>query len=96
MNKNILTFEEYKKEYQKSIKNPEKFWEEKANDFTWQKKWDTVLDWDFSKPEIKWFEGGKLNVSYNCLDRHVKAGFGDQIALIWEGNEPKEDKSYTY
>ena len=89
MNKNILTFEEYKKEYQKSIKNPEKFWEEKANDFTWQKKWDTVLDWDFSKPEIKWFEGGKLNITENCLDRHLEKK-GEQIAIKWIANNPNE------
>jgi len=89
MNKNILTFEEYKKEYQKSIKNPEQFWEEKANDFTWQKKWDTVLDWDFSKPEIKWFEGGKLNITENCLDRHLEKK-GEQIAIKWIANNPNE------
>jgi len=98
MNKNILTFEEYKKEYQKSIKNPEKFWEEKANDFTWQKKWDTVLDWDFSKPEIKWFEGGKLNITENCLDRHLEKK-GEQIAIKWIANNPNEQGrclSYKY
>jgi len=98
MNKNILTFEEYKKEYQKSIKNPEQFWEEKANDFTWQKKWDTVLDWDFSKPEIKWFEGGKLNITENCLDRHLEKK-GEQIAIKWIANNPNEQGrclSYKY
>ncbi|MDG2059894.1 MAG: acetyl-coenzyme A synthetase N-terminal domain-containing protein, partial [Flavobacteriales bacterium] len=68
--KRILDFETYKKEYQKSIKDPELFWKEKANNFLWKKKWDNVLSWDFSKPEVKWFEGGKLNITENCLDRH--------------------------
>ena len=72
MDKNISTFEEYKKEHQKSIENPEQFWEDKASNFTWQKKWDNVLAWDFTKPEIKWFEGGKLNITENCLDRHLE------------------------
>ena len=70
MENNITTLEEYKKEYAKSINNPEAFWDDKANNFTWQKKWDTVLQWDFTKPEIKWFEEGKLNITENCLDRH--------------------------
>ena len=89
MNKNISTFAEYKKEYQKSIKNPKQFWEEKASNFTWQKKWDTVLDWDFSKPEIKWFQGGKLNITENCLDRHLEKR-GEQIAIKWIANNPNE------
>ena len=63
---------------------------------TWYKKWDTVSNVDFKKAEIKWFEGGKLNISYNCLDRHVEAGKGDRTALIWEGNNPEEDKRFTY
>jgi len=89
MNKNISTFAEYKKEYQKSIKNPKQFWEEEASNFTWQKKWDTVLDWDFSKPEIKWFQGGKLNITENCLDRHLEKR-GEQIAIKWIANNPNE------
>ena len=89
MNKNISTFAEYKKEYQKSIKNPKQFWEEEASNFTWHKKWDTVLDWDFSKPEIKWFQGGKLNITENCLDRHLEKR-GEQIAIKWIANNPNE------
>ena len=89
MENNITTFEEYKKEYAKSINNPEAFWEEKANNFTWQKKWDTVLSWDFSKPEIKWFEEGKLNITENCLDRHLEKR-GNQTAIKWAANNPKE------
>ena len=98
MNKNISTFAEYKKEYQKSIKNPKQFWEEEASNFTWQKKWDTVLDWDFSKPEIKWFQGGKLNITENCLDRHLEKR-GEQIAIKWIANNPNEQSkclSYKY
>ena len=89
MNKNISTFEEYKKEYQNSIKNPEQFWEEKAAQFTWYKKWDSVLKWDFSKPEIKWFEGGKLNITENCLDRHLEQK-SEQTAIKWIANNPNE------
>ncbi|HIL66324.1 MAG TPA: acetyl-coenzyme A synthetase, partial [Flavobacteriales bacterium] len=89
MGKKITTFEEYKIEYAKSIQNPEKFWEEKAEKFTWKKKWDTVLDWDFTKPEIKWFEGGKLNITENCLDRHLEKR-GEQTAIKWIANNPKE------
>ena len=89
MGNNITTFEEYKKEYAKSINNPEVFWEEKANNFTWQKKWDAVLQWDFTKPEIKWFEKGKLNITENCLDRHLEKK-GNQTAIKWVANNPKE------
>ena len=89
MDKNISTFEEYKKEHQKSIENPKQFWEEKASNFTWQKKWDNVLAWDFTKPEIKWFEGGKLNITENCLDRHLEKR-GEQTAIKWIANNPNE------
>ena len=89
MENNITTFEEYKKEYAKSINNPEAFWDDKANNFTWQKKWDTVLQWDFTKPEIKWFEEGKLNITENCLDRHLEKR-GNQTAIKWVANNPKE------
>ncbi|MBT7726838.1 MAG: acetate--CoA ligase [Flavobacteriales bacterium] len=94
--KRILDFETYKKEYQKSIKNPEQFWEEKANNFLWEKKWDNVLSWDFSKPEVKWFEGGKLNITENCLDRHLEK-IGNQTAIKWIANNPDEEsRSLTY
>ena len=72
MEKKITSFEEYKTEYKKSITNPEKFWEEKAENFNWIKKWENVLSWDFKKPEIKWFDGGQLNITENCLDRHLE------------------------
>ena len=89
MGKKITTFEEYKIEYAKSIQNPVEFWEEKAEKFTWQKKWDIVLDWDFTKPKIKWFEGGKLNITENCLDRHLEKR-GEQTAIKWIANNPNE------
>ena len=89
MVKKITSFEEYKIEYKKSITNPEKFWEEKAENFNWIKKWENVLSWDFKKPEIKWFDGGQLNITENCLDRHLEKK-GDQIAIKWIANNPQE------
>ena len=89
MRQNITSFEEYKTEYAKSINNPEQFWEEKAVAFIWQKKWDTVLQWDFTKPEVKWFEGGRSNITENCLDRHLEKK-GDQTAIKWIANNPNE------
>ena len=91
----IQNMNEYKNLYDRSIKDPEDFWEEQAERLDWFKKWDKVSNNDFTKAQIKWFEGGKLNVSYNCLDRHIKAGYGDQIALIWEGNDPKTDTALS-
>ncbi|MDG4550312.1 MAG: acetate--CoA ligase [Candidatus Contendobacter sp.] len=88
--------DQYLAMYQRSIENPEDFWAEQANQFvTWFKPWDKVLDWDFTKGHIRWFEGARLNVSYNCLDRHL-ATRGDQVAIIWEGDNPKEDQKITY
>jgi acetyl-CoA synthetase len=82
--------------YKYSVDDPEGFWAEQATEFlTWFKPWNKVLDWDFTKGYIRWFEGAKLNVSYNCLDRHL-ATRGDQIAIIWEGDNPDEEKKITY
>ncbi len=92
----IQNMNEYKNLYDRSIKNPEDFWAEQAERLDWTKKWDKVSNNDFTKAQIKWFEGGKLNVSYNCLDRHIKAGHGDQTALIWEGNDPNTDTALSY
>ncbi len=86
----------YQEMYDKSVKDPDGFWAKQAERLDWMKKWDTVSNNDFTKAKISWFEGGKLNVSYNCLDRHIKAGFGDQTALIWEGNDPLTDKAISY
>ncbi len=86
----------YQEMYKRSIDDPEGFWAEQADEFLhWSKKWDKVMDYDYHKAEIKWFEGGKLNVSYNCLDRHLDTR-GDQIAIIWEGDDPTVDRSITY
>ena len=86
--KNIASsIEEYHQFYEKSVKGPEEFWEEVADSFTWKKKWDTVLEWDFNKPEIKWFDGATLNITENCLDRHLEKR-GDKTAILWEPNEP--------
>jgi len=85
----INSLEEYNNQYQQSVENPEQFWEEIANTFTWKKKWDTVLDWNFEDPTIKWFDGGKLNITENCLDRHLETR-GNQTAIIWEPNNPTD------
>ncbi len=87
----------YNAMYQRSIDDPEGFWAEQATEFLdWFKPWDTVLDWSFEDDvHIKWFEGGKLNVAYNCIDRHLESR-GDQIAIIWEGDDPNDDKKITY
>ena len=92
----ISSIEKYTQMYKNSVENSDDFWAIQAERLDWFKKWDIVSDNDFIKAEIKWFEGGKLNVSYNCLDRHIETGFGDQTALIWEGNNPLDDKTYTY
>jgi acetyl-CoA synthetase len=88
--------DKYDAMYQRSVDDPEGFWAEQAEEFiTWFKKWDKVMDYDFHKAHIRWFEGGKLNVSYNCLDRHLESR-GDQVAIIWEGDDPDTDKKITY
>jgi acetyl-CoA synthetase len=93
----IKSFDEYKKMYDRSINDPETFWAEIAEGYHWNKKWNKVRSYDFrNKIDIKFFDGGETNITYNCLDRHVKAGRGDRIAIIWEGNEPTETKKYTY
>ncbi len=89
MNLQIKSFEEYQNVYQYSVNEPEKFWAEIADNFLWRKKWDTVLEWNFKEPKIKWFSGAKLNITENCLDRHLDT-LGDQPAIIWEPNDPEE------
>src|SRR2546423_3647362 len=85
----IKNFDEYKKAYQKSVEDPEAFWAEVAKHFSWRKKWDKVLDWNFSEPRIKWFSGGRLNITENCLDRQLEK-MSDKPAIIWESNDPDE------
>lgn len=87
--KKIESISEYKIEYQKSIESPELFWEDKAQSFKWKKKWSKVLNWEFETPNVAWFIGGKLNITENCLDRHLEK-IPDNVAIIWEPNDPKE------
>ena len=89
MNLQVKSFEEYQQAYQLSVDHPEVFWANIAEHFTWKKKWDRVLDWNFSEPQIEWFGGAKLNITENCLDRHLENN-GDDIAIIWESNDPDE------
>lgn len=95
-NAHVKNMDQYKKEYNESIADRNAFWAEKAERISWVKKWDSVGEFDYVNANINWFEGGKLNVSYNCLDRHVEAGDGDRTALIWEGNNPEEDQHFSY
>jgi len=92
----IKSYDQYKTDYQKSVETPEQFWENIAAHFTWRKKWDTVLEWNFTEPRIKWFAGGKLNITENCLDRHLPE-LSDHPAIIWEPNNPGEpNRVITY
>ncbi|PHX82747.1 MAG: acetate--CoA ligase [Flavobacteriales bacterium] len=92
----ITSIEQYHSEYKKSVASPELFWEEQANEFTWKRKWDTVLNWDFATPSVNWFLGAKLNITENCLDRHLSTR-GEQIAFYFEANDPNEKKrAITY
>ncbi|HWS03496.1 MAG TPA: acetate--CoA ligase [Gammaproteobacteria bacterium] len=94
--KSLLNAQQYAALYRQSVDDPEGFWAQQATDFlTWTKPWHKVLEWDFNKAYIRWFEGGKLNVTTNCLDRHL-ATRGDQTALIWESDDPGVDKKITY
>jgi len=87
---------EYLEAYKDSVTEPEKFWSEVAEDFKWKKKWTKTLEWDFHKPEVKWFINGKLNITENCIDRHLPSRAND-IAILWESNDPKEpSKKITY
>ncbi len=89
-NYHIKHLEEYFQVYRKSVENPEMFWEEIAEEhFLWRKKWNKVLSWDFTKPEVKWFEGAKLNITENCIDRHLVTK-GDKTAILFEPNNPDE------
>ncbi len=91
-----ITKDQYEEMYKRSIEEPEKFWAEQAERLTWFKKWDKVLEHDFPNAKVKWFIGGKLNVSYNCLDRHLNTPLKNKAAIIWVGDKPGEEKTYTY
>ena len=90
-----INTEKYEEMYKQSIDDPENFWAEQAKKVDWTKKWDKVMDYDFNTADIKWYLGGKLNVTYNCIDRHLEER-GDQKEIIWESDDPNLDKSYTY
>ncbi|MFC5048124.1 acetate--CoA ligase [Aquimarina hainanensis] len=95
-NLKIKSFADYKEAYRESVEQPEKFWESVADTFYWQKKWDKTLEWDFTSPEVKWFQGGQLNITENCLDRHLET-IGNKTAIIWEPNDPDEESRHiTY
>ncbi len=85
----ITSLEQYQKAYNKSVNDPEGFWGNVAENFLWRKKWDKVLEWNFKEPSIEWFAGGKLNITENCIDRHLKI-MGDKPAIIWEPNNPDD------
>ena len=85
----LTSFDAYKEAYKKSIEDPAAFWSDVANHFTWRKKWDTALEWNFKEPKVEWFKGGKLNITENCLDRHIPTK-GHLPAMIWEPNAPDE------
>ena len=92
-NAHIKSFEEYERLYEEAAQDPAAFWARQAEELHWFRKWDTVLEWE--EPFAKWFVGGKLNISYNCLDRHLSTWRKNKAAIIWEG-EPGEIKTITY
>lgn len=85
----IRSFEEYHEHYKKSVEDPEGFWASVAENFQWKKKWDRVLDWNFTEPKVEWFSGARLNITENCIDRHLKT-MADKPAIIWEPNNPED------
>ncbi len=92
----VKSFDDYQSVYAKSVENPEGFWDDIASYYQWRKKWNKTLEWEFETPSVKWFLGGKLNITENCLDRHLEKR-GNKLALIWEPNDPKERfVRYTY
>ena len=95
-NAHVGNMDQFREAYDISVQDRNAFWAEKAERLSWMKKWDSVGDFNFANADIKGFVGGKLNVSYNCLDRHVEAGNGKRTALIWEGNNPTEDQHFSY
>ena len=92
----VKSFAEYEEIYQRSIRDPEGFWAEMAEQLEWFKKWEHILEADFPKAVIRWFSGGKLNASFNCLDRHLRDGRKNKVALIWEGEPSGDNRTYTY
>ena len=85
----VTSMDEYTAAYNASVENPGKFWGSVAENFLWKKKWDKVLEWNFKQPSVEWFKGGRLNITENCIDRHLKTK-GDTPAIIWEPNNPED------
>jgi acetyl-CoA synthetase len=92
----IKSLKAYREIYRRSVDDPEGFWSERAQELSWFKKWNKVLDYDFHDARVRWFEGGKINVSLNCLDRHLDSWRKNKAALIWVGEKIGEDRIYTY
>ena len=92
----ISTMDQYRKLYERSIKEPIAFWEEIANRLSWYESWHEVSNYDFVDGKIEWFSGGKLNAAYNCIDRHIENGHGEDTAIIWEGNDPNQSRKFSY
>ena len=95
-NAHIPSLDLYDEIYNRSITNPENFWAETAQRIHWIKSWDTVRNFDFVQGRIEWFSGGKLNACYNCIDRHIENGHGDETAIIWEGNDPNQSRKFSF
>ena len=95
-NAHIPSLDLYEEIYKRSIDDPENFWAETAQRIHWIKPWDTVRNFDFVQGRIAWFSGGKLNACYNCIDRHIENGHGDETAIIWEGNDPNQSRKFSY
>jgi len=95
-NAHIADINHYNKMYKKSVEDSDNFWQEQAKRLTWYETWRSVSNYDFTNGKIEWFEGGKLNASYNCIDRHIENGHGGDTAIIWEGNDAHQSKKYTY
>ncbi|MAJ19318.1 MAG: acetate--CoA ligase [Euryarchaeota archaeon] len=92
----ISSEEKYKRMYERSINDPVAFWEETAERLSWYEPWHNVSQYDFVNGNIEWFSGGKLNASYNCIDRHIEDGHGEKTAIIWEGNDPNQSRKFSY
>src|ERR1043166_8490429 len=92
----IGSIDKYRALHDRSLSDPDGFWAEQAERISWFKKWDKVSRWDFNSAKIEWFIGGKLNASYNCLDRHLSGPRKNKAALIWEGDSPEESRVLTY
>ena len=91
-----MSLEQYQAWYKESVEQPDTFWAARAKEFlSWSQPWSSVNEYDFPKGEASWFTGGKLNVAYNCIDRHLEKR-ADQVAIIWEGDDPNDDASITY